>query len=88
MKPNRSTVLTGHVKHCPCCSTELVIKDHIHVCPRNEIGDCYFDGYDQHEQRANTDFIDSGFVEVISRQKKCSANRVIVRCILRSCKLS
>ncbi|MEZ8378855.1 hypothetical protein LTQ03_00035 [Vibrio splendidus] len=58
MKPNRSTGLTGHIRHCPCCSTELVIKDHIHVCPRNEIGDCYFDGYDQHEQRANTDFID------------------------------
>ncbi|PMM49102.1 hypothetical protein [Vibrio splendidus] len=50
MKPNRSIGLSGHIKHCPCCSTELVIKDHIHVCPRNEIGDCYFDGYDQHEQ--------------------------------------
>ena len=53
MKPNRSIGLSGHIKHCPCCSTELVIKDHIHVCPRNEIGDCYFDGYDQHEQSTN-----------------------------------
>ena len=35
------------MKYCPCCSTELIERDHIHICPRNEIGDCYFDGYEQ-----------------------------------------
>ncbi|NOI86555.1 hypothetical protein [Vibrio sp. 99K-1] len=35
------------MKYCPCCSTELISRDEVHICPRNEIGDCYFDGYEQ-----------------------------------------
>ena len=37
------------MKHCPSCSTELVARDDVQICPRNEIGDCYFDGYEQYQ---------------------------------------
>ena len=37
------------MKHCPSCSTELVARYDVQICPRNEIGDCYFDGYEQYQ---------------------------------------
>ena len=37
------------MKHCPSCSTELVARDDVQICPRNEIGDCYFDRYEQYQ---------------------------------------
>ncbi|GMM87254.1 hypothetical protein F2Z80_06195 [Vibrio fortis] len=39
------------MKYCPFCSTELIERHHVQVCPRNEIGECRFDGYEQYEQR-------------------------------------
>ena len=27
------------MKYCPCCSTELISRDDVHICPRNEIGE-------------------------------------------------
>ncbi|MCG9639990.1 hypothetical protein L1D22_08735 [Vibrio sp. Isolate34] len=37
------------MKHCPFCSTELIVRDDVKLCPRHDIGDCYFDGYEQHQ---------------------------------------
>lgn len=28
---------------CPICHTEMLERSNIHVCPRNEIGDCSYD---------------------------------------------
>ncbi len=36
--------------HCPSCRTELVSRNNVPVCPRNEIGECHFDGYSQWEE--------------------------------------
>ncbi|MEZ9059754.1 hypothetical protein [Vibrio pelagius] len=44
------------MKYCPFCSTELIEKHHAQVCPRNEIGECRFDGYEHYEQRMLADF--------------------------------
>jgi protein PhnA len=30
---------------CPMCQTPMVERNNIHVCPRNEIGDCAYDPY-------------------------------------------
>jgi protein PhnA len=30
-------------KLCPNCRTEMIERSNIHVCPRNEIGDCSYD---------------------------------------------
>ncbi len=37
------------MSHCPSCRTELVSRNNVPVCPRNEIGECHFDGYSEHE---------------------------------------
>ncbi|USD34482.1 MULTISPECIES: hypothetical protein [Vibrio] len=28
---------------CPICHTEMLERSNIHICPRNDIGDCSFD---------------------------------------------
>ncbi|WCP69397.1 hypothetical protein LYZ37_15355 [Vibrio tubiashii] len=28
---------------CPICHTEMLERSNIHVCPRNDIGDCTYD---------------------------------------------
>ncbi|PSW18178.1 hypothetical protein C9I98_17510 [Photobacterium sanctipauli] len=33
-------------KYCPCCNTELFDRSNAYVCPRNEIGECIYDGYE------------------------------------------
>lgn len=33
------------MKVCPSCRSELVSRSGINVCPRNEIGECCFDAY-------------------------------------------
>lgn len=35
---------------CPSCKTEMISRNGIHVCPRNEIGDCAFDAYTELKQ--------------------------------------
>jgi len=30
-------------KFCPICQTEMLERSNIHVCPRNDIGDCSYD---------------------------------------------
>lgn len=40
------------MKQCPFCYCELVCRSGIKVCPRNEIGDCRYDAYAQHNQSA------------------------------------
>ncbi|GEA60729.1 hypothetical protein VCO01S_19220 [Vibrio comitans NBRC 102076] len=35
------------MKVCPSCYSEMVSRSGIYVCPRNEIGDCRFNGYDK-----------------------------------------
>lgn len=30
---------------CPICHTEMLERSNIHVCPRNEIGDCSYDAH-------------------------------------------
>lgn len=40
-------------KLCPICQTEMVERSNIHVCPRNEIGDCSYDALNfVHEESA------------------------------------
>lgn len=34
------------MKVCPSCYSEMVSRSGIQVCPRHEIGDCRFNGYD------------------------------------------
>ena len=33
-------------KYCPNCRTELIDHCNRFVCPRNEIGECTYDGYE------------------------------------------
>ncbi|WP_082008435.1 hypothetical protein [Photobacterium gaetbulicola] len=33
-------------KYCPYCRTELLDHCNILVCPRNDIGECTYDGYE------------------------------------------
>ncbi|MGF1734084.1 hypothetical protein [Photobacterium satsumensis] len=43
-------------KYCPYCSTELLDHCNILVCPRNNIGECTYDGYEEyrlHEEPHN-----------------------------------
>ncbi|CAM3069994.1 hypothetical protein [Vibrio neptunius] len=28
---------------CPLCHTEMLERSNIHICPRNDIGDCSYD---------------------------------------------
>lgn len=35
------------MKVCPSCYSEMISRSGFHVCPRNEIGDCRFNGYDR-----------------------------------------
>ncbi|MDE1222390.1 hypothetical protein MCT05_16590 [Vibrio aestuarianus] len=30
-------------KLCPICQTEMLERSNMHVCPRNDIGDCSYD---------------------------------------------
>ncbi|MCG9677618.1 hypothetical protein [Vibrio sp. Isolate24] len=30
---------------CPICHTEMLERSNIHICPRNDIGDCSFDAF-------------------------------------------
>lgn len=30
---------------CPICNTEMLERSNIHVCPRNDIGDCSYDAF-------------------------------------------
>ncbi|CAK1846661.1 Cysteine-rich CPCC protein [Vibrio crassostreae] len=38
------------MKYCPCCSTELISQDDVHICPRNEIGDGYEQSHIEYHQ--------------------------------------
>lgn len=31
--------------HCPICHTEMLERSNLHVCPRNDIGDCTYDAF-------------------------------------------
>lgn len=33
-------------KYCPICQTELIGRSQYSVCPRNSIGECAYDGYE------------------------------------------
>lgn len=35
-------------KYCPICQTELIDRSHYLICPRNNIGECAYDGYEDH----------------------------------------
>ncbi len=35
-------------KYCPICQTELIGRSQYSVCPRNNIGECAYDGYEEH----------------------------------------
>ena len=35
-------------KYCPICQTELIGRSQYSVCPRNSIGECAYDGYEEH----------------------------------------
>lgn len=34
---------------CPICRTEMIERSSIHVCPRNDIGDCPYDALNMEE---------------------------------------
>lgn len=36
-------------KYCPICQTELIGRSQYSVCPRNSIGECAYDGYEEHQ---------------------------------------
>lgn len=38
-------------KYCPNCRTELLNHCNIFVCPRNDIGECTYDGYEEYRLR-------------------------------------
>ncbi|WFB49657.1 hypothetical protein [Vibrio coralliilyticus] len=34
---------------CPLCHTEMLERSNIHICPRNDIGDCSYDALGMEE---------------------------------------
>ena len=32
-------------KYCPNCGIEMIDKNQVSICPRNDIGECSYDGY-------------------------------------------
>ncbi|MDF2153832.1 hypothetical protein [Vibrio sp. CAU 1672] len=38
-------------RYCPICRTEMVDRNRIAVCPRNDIGECSYDGYLDHQMQ-------------------------------------
>ncbi|MCQ1061227.1 hypothetical protein LRP52_46625 [Photobacterium sp. ZSDE20] len=41
-------------KYCPYCSTEMLEHCNVFVCPRNNIGECTYDGYEVCRLHAET----------------------------------
>ncbi|WP_155400308.1 hypothetical protein [Vibrio campbellii] len=35
-------------KYCPVCQTEMIDRSNYFICPRNNIGECAYDGYEDH----------------------------------------
>ncbi|GEM76745.1 hypothetical protein [Vibrio sagamiensis] len=33
-------------KYCPICHTEMIDRSNYFICPRNNIGECIYDGYE------------------------------------------
>ena len=32
-------------RYCPNCGIEMIDKNQVSICPRNDIGECSYDGY-------------------------------------------
>jgi len=37
-------------QRCPICHTEMLERSNIHVCPRNDIGDCSYDALNMEDE--------------------------------------
>ncbi|WP_114787558.1 hypothetical protein [Vibrio tetraodonis] len=43
-------------KYCPNCGIEMIDKNQVSICPRNDIGECSYDGYRDAVAQNNDDY--------------------------------
>lgn len=43
-------------RYCPNCGIEMIDKNHVSICPRNDIGECSYDGYQNTLEQASQEY--------------------------------